>query len=168
MHIEPQDVVLLAGVAFASATDLRSTRIPNVLTFPMMAVGIGANLAAGDPWRGVLGVAAAFALHFPLFAAGIGRAGDAKLMMAVGAFLGWAGVIETTAWLAILYVPVALGVLALRGRLGNLAATAKYTAERAAGRDPGEAPQATWLVTGPIIAVATALAWGTDWLERLV
>ncbi|MEQ1572260.1 MAG: A24 family peptidase, partial [Myxococcota bacterium] len=84
MHIEPQDVVLLAGVAFASATDLRSTRIPNVLTFPMMAVGIGANLAAGDPWRGVLGVAAAFALHFPLFAAGIGRAGDAKLMMAVG------------------------------------------------------------------------------------
>ena len=68
MNLAPQDVVLFVGLAVATITDLRSRRIPNVLTFPMMALGIVATAATLDwPLFGVVGCAAAFVLHYPLF-----------------------------------------------------------------------------------------------------
>lgn len=165
MDVEPRVVALLAGLAVATATDLHGRRIPNALTFPLMAVGIGMFAIEGRPTEGLLGCAAAFALHFPLFALGIGRAGDAKLMMALGALLGWRGVVEATAWLAVLYVPVGVIVLALRGKLGNLVATGRHFAAKVTGgADPGPMPEQTWIPTGPVIAAAGAFTVATEWL----
>jgi Flp pilus assembly protein protease CpaA len=165
MHLGPLDIVLLGGLAIGSATDLWSGRIPNALTFPMMALGIAMNATLPSHWVGLVGCAAAFALHFPLFAGGIERGGDAKLMMGVGAVLGWSGMLEATTWMAVLYLPIGLAILAARGKLGNLVAVGKHLAAKARGEDPGPPPEQTWFVTGPVIAISSVLAWSTDWLR---
>lgn len=170
MDVTPEIVVLLVGLAVASATDLTTGRIPNALTFSMMIVGmvIHATTPAQPWWFGVAGCGLAFAVHFLLFALGIEKAGDAKLMMGVGACVGWAEMIETTAWLAVLYLPIGLAILAARGQLSNLVAVLRYQVQKAQGQDPGEAPEANWFVTGPVIAVAGVVAWLTDWLAFVV
>src|SRR5918993_4610254 len=95
----------------ACATDLRSARIPNYLTFPAAAAGLlfhavsptGSGLAAA-----ALGLLAGLLVFFPIFALGAMGAGDVKLMAALGAWLGWQPVIYVA-----LYGAVAGGVLAL-------------------------------------------------------
>ncbi len=165
MSTPPHVVVLWLGLLIAALTDLRNGRIPNALTFPMIAMGVGTHILVGsEPLLGVIGCGAAFVLHFLLFALGIEKAGDAKLMMGVGACVGWAEMLETTAWWALLYLPIGLLVLAARGRLGNLVAAARWSARRAMGQDAGERPEATMLIAGPVIAAGGVLASLTDWL----
>ncbi len=162
----PHVVILFAGLLAGAATDLRAGRVPNVLTFPMMALGIVTHLVIGpDPWLGLVGCGAAFAIHFVGFGLGLEKAGDAKLMMGLGACVGWLEMVEATLWLAVLYLPVGLGVLALKGRLGNLVAVLRWSADKARGRPAGERPEATWIIAGPIIAASGALANLTDWLD---
>jgi Flp pilus assembly protein protease CpaA len=169
MHLGPSEIVLFVGLLIASATDLAWGKIPNVLTFPLMALGVAMALGTSTPFAGALGCAAGFALHFPLFAAGIEKGGDAKLMMALGALLGWHAMIEATIWLAVLYLPIGLVILAARGKLGNLVASARYAAAKASGNpDPGPPPETTWFVTGPVIAVAGVLTCTTDWFAVLI
>lgn len=160
-----RDIVLLSGLAVASYTDLRWTWIPNKLVFPMMLVGLVLGALDGHLVTVALGWLVATLLYVPLWQFGISKAGDAKLMMAIGALVGLRATVETLAWTALLYVPVQLAVLAARGRLSNLSATFRYEARKALGQDAGAAPEMTMGVTGPIIAAAGALAWGTRWLE---
>lgn len=165
MNVAPQEVVLLAGLAGATLTDLRTGRIPNALTFPMMALGMAMTGVTTDWWLfGVAGCAAAFALHFPLWSLGIERGGDAKLVMGIGACLGWRTMLEASLWLAVLYLPLGLMLLAAQGRLGNLVATGRWWVAKSRGTDPGPKPEPTWLRTAPVIAVGGVLAWATDWL----
>jgi prepilin peptidase CpaA len=103
--------VALSLSLIACATDLRSRRIPNVLTFGGAAAGIVFHLIAGGPagaGTAALGWLAGCALFFVPFALGGMGAGDVKLIAALGAWLGPAD----TLWLA-LYTGVAGGVLAL-------------------------------------------------------
>lgn len=165
MEWTPQVVVLLIGLGVAAVTDARTGRIPNALTFPMMVLGIVIHATLGpDRWLGLLGCGAALAVHYPLWTVGVEKAGDAKLMMGLGACLGWREMVEASFWLAILYLPIGLLMLAVQGKLSNLVATARWTLRKAQGQDAGEKPEATWLRTGPIIAVGGVLAWLTSWL----
>src|SRR5690606_6853686 len=91
--------------------DLRTRRIPNVLTFGAAAAALAYALAQGGPsalaWAfggWLLGAA----LFFPLFALGGMGAGDVKLLAALGAWLGPVDVI----WLAI-FSSIAGGALAI-------------------------------------------------------
>ena len=84
--------VVLCAAAVARATDIRSRRIPNVLTLPLLVAGlIEATVARGglhgllDALAGCVIVGVPFVLLF-LFAGGGG--GDAKLMGAIGAWVG--------------------------------------------------------------------------------
>jgi prepilin peptidase CpaA len=84
-------IYTLAVTLIAAWTDWRTRKIPNWLTVPALALGIGVNaLAAG--WPGAkaslegAGLALIILLPFVL-KRGLG-AGDWKLMAAVGAFLG--------------------------------------------------------------------------------
>ncbi len=92
---------------FGGVHDLLTRRIPNWLTFPGMALGLAAQLWLGG-WAGLLsgalGLFLGFALFFPIYATGYMGAGDVKLQMAVGAWLGW--------WLAL---HVAFGAVLLGG-----------------------------------------------------
>lgn len=106
----PQAAAL--GVALLGCvTDLRSRRIPNVLTFGAAAGALGFHLAdaglSGLGWS-ALGWVTGLALFLPLFLLrGLGG-GDVKLLAAIGAWLGPG----PTVWLAI-YTALAGGVMAL-------------------------------------------------------
>jgi prepilin peptidase CpaA len=115
---------LLALLVAASATDLRARRIPNVLvaTGAILGLGLQAALPAGrglfEPSApGSIGLGAALLAGIVLLAAGmllwragLFGAGDAKLLAAVGPFVGPAGVLPV-----LLYTLLAGGLLALAG-----------------------------------------------------
>ena len=78
--------------AVACATDIRTARIPNLLTFTAIVAGVlfqtlmpqGSGVAAA-----ALGMLAGLLVFFPIFALGAMGAGDVKLMAALGAWVGW-------------------------------------------------------------------------------
>ncbi len=90
--IEPMQWAVVIGAAlFAAASDLRTRRIPNLLTGPLFAAGLlwatwNHGLAGlGDAVIASVLLAGPYVL---LFAFAGGGAGDAKLMGAIGAWLG--------------------------------------------------------------------------------
>lgn len=104
-------VLAIATASIACVTDLRSRRIPNLLTFSsaMAAVLFHAVDGGGSGlWQSCAGwlVGVAF-FFFPFALGGIGG-GDVKLMGALGAWLGP----QQAIWLG-LYTGVAGGALAL-------------------------------------------------------
>lgn len=83
--------MLLAGCVAAAAWDIRARRVPNGLNAALGAAGLAVNgWLAG--WSGLahggLGVLVAFGLILVPFAMRLYRGGDAKLVIALGAWLG--------------------------------------------------------------------------------
>ena len=105
------ELIAVAVGAIACGTDLRSSRIPNWLTFSAIAAGVLyhalAPSGAGAPMAG-LGLLAGLLVFFPFFALGALGAGDVKLMAALGAWLGWQPIVYVA-----LYGAIAGGVLAV-------------------------------------------------------
>ncbi len=90
-RFELQWGVVLAASTVAALWDVKSRRIPNVLTGPLWVGGlVYASIAGG--WLGLIdGALASIALALPyvlLFLFAGGGAGDAKLMGGLGAWLG--------------------------------------------------------------------------------
>lgn len=156
----PHELAAAIGLLIGAAIDARTGRIPNPVTGAMMVLGLGWWSMQAEPLVAILGLLSAFGLHFLLFVLGVEKAGDAKLFMGFAALTGWWEMIEATGWTCVIYFPVALGILAWRGRLSRLKATAHYVAARAQGVEAEKmpAPEQTMLRTGPIIAVAGWLA----------
>ena len=87
--LAPEILVSAVVAGVAVVTDMRNRRIPNILTFGTMALALVMYALRGEPLVALSGIAVAFALSFPAFlAGGAMRAGDAKLLMALGALLG--------------------------------------------------------------------------------
>ncbi len=103
-------------------TDWRWRRIPNVVTYPTMAVGLALGAAEAVPGgaldRGLVDHAAAlalaFALTYPFYAARMMKGGDAKLLMAVGALRGVRFFISAALYGSILGGVLALALMGLR------------------------------------------------------
>jgi len=102
----------VGGLAIVAALwDVRTGRVPNVLTFGAAVAGVVWSIAtAGVDGFGtsLLGCLVGLALFFPLFALGGMGAGDVKLLAAIGAWLGPLGAAYTALWGSL-----AGGVLAL-------------------------------------------------------
>lgn len=81
---------LIATVSAAAVFDLRTRRIPNGLTVGAVGFALLVRAAPGGAplSEGLMGLGLAAAILVPLFAARVVGGGDAKLLMAVGAFLG--------------------------------------------------------------------------------
>ena len=87
-------------MAIVIVTDWRWQRIPNQVTYPTMLIGLGLGaleatrgIGVGTPLEdGLLdhlsGLVIAFLVCYPFYAAGGLKAGDAKMLMAIGAVRG--------------------------------------------------------------------------------
>jgi prepilin peptidase CpaA len=103
-------LALLSLLAAAVVTDVRERRIPNKVTATGLLVGLvlGIFLEGGFPVSALSGSGLALLVSFPLVAVGALGAGDSKLLTAVGAFVGPAGLFSVA-----LYAALAGGVLAI-------------------------------------------------------
>lgn len=85
------NILLSLILAAACVTDLRAQRIPNLLTFPAMALGLALHGTVGGA-DGLLfslsGLGAGLGLMLLPFLMGVMGAGDVKLLAAAGAFMG--------------------------------------------------------------------------------
>jgi prepilin peptidase CpaA len=156
-------VALAAGVVVATVVDLRTRRIPNVLTASMAAAGVGiaaAGLSGVSVWAAGLGLIVGLALMLPGHVLGATGAGDVKLMAAIGSLVGPVLVVK-----AVLFTLVAGGVLAVvvalrRRRLATtLAGTARLIAAPTEARSElTAAPASSRFAYAPAIALGSVLA----------
>ena len=112
----------IGGVAAAAAVcDVRTGRIPNVLTFGAMAGGLLFSAIHAGGWgllTSLLGCLVGLALFLPLFVFGGMGGGDVKLLAAMGMWLGPMGAVRAALWaslaggVAAVIVGIANGYLA--------------------------------------------------------
>ncbi|MEQ4537837.1 MAG: A24 family peptidase [Billgrantia sp.] len=91
------NVMTLMLVCYAAACDLRTQRIPNFLTLAGAVVGFllqGWAAGVGGVLAATYGLLVGLAILLPGYMMGFTGAGDAKLMAAVGIFLGPVGVLQ--------------------------------------------------------------------------
>ena len=121
----PRTGLLIVLLGFAAWFDWRTHRIPNVLSFGGILLGVLLNSllpgTAALPWVSLLaGLVTGFVLFLPLYLLRALGAADVKLMAMVGVFLGFPATLH-----AVLATLLAGGVMALfhaasRGQLGRL------------------------------------------------
>ena len=109
---------VLGASLVAALWDLKSRRIPNLLTLPLLGFGLVISTISGG-WSGLgESVLSCVVLALPfvfLFLYAGGGAGDAKLMGAIGACLGWSSGVRVL--LAVCLAGMVFGLLfALRKR----------------------------------------------------
>jgi Flp pilus assembly protein protease CpaA len=146
------DVLIAALIGVAVYTDVRTSRIPNVLTFTGMAVGIALHVFYGDWFGGFLGIVAAFLPGFVFWRLGHAwGAGDVKLLMAAGALLGdWKEALRLVLFVILVSIPFGLWKLWRMGRLKSF-----FSVLKTGIRKEAEGPKPT----STPFAVAIALAW---------
>ena len=159
-----------AFLFFAALSDLRSHRVPNLLTFPAL---LGALLVS--PWLGgtsgpveaALGAALGLGLLLGPYAIGGMGAGDVKALMALGAWLGPEAILGACAWALLAAGGFGLCLLARHGELfafarrwgRNLLAT--LTLRRLCYEPP---PARSGAAHGIPFAVALAIGVSAQWL----
>lgn len=174
--------VAIAVSLIAVVLDLRSRRIPNLLTGPALLAGlIWATTSAGfaglcESLAGAVLIAAPYVI---LFALAGGGAGDAKLMGALGAWLGLVNGVIVLLAVALSGVILAVVYAVAKGRVGAVLAhvrqilrVAAFVVYRRGDKDAtkGVMPKTEEMVTMPYgaaifsgvcIAAGAVLIWHT-------
>jgi len=150
MTADPSLIVLWGLTAAAALWDLAQRRIPNLLVGPGMLAGLIFSWTSGGLaglGGAVLGVLAPFVLLAPIWRMDprLIRAGDIKLYMCVGAFLGWKGVL-----LVILYGHLFKGLAALL-QLGWFQVEKRRAADGAVLVAPTHTPAALPIFAGTLL-----------------
>jgi len=152
-------------LALACVTDLRTRRIPNVLTFSAAAGAVLFHLVTGG-WQAagwsIVGLFVGALLFLPMFALRGMGAGDVKLLAAVGAWLGPGQVamaaLATSLVGGVMAVVVALAYGYLRKALTNIYLLLAHW--RVMGVSPLPAVTLDG-ASGPRLAYALPIAIGT-------
>ena len=155
--------VLAVGALVATIIDLRTRRIPNVLTAGMSGLGIAlaaTGVSGVTPLGALGGFALGLLLMMPGYMLGATGAGDVKLMAAVGAILGPALVITAFLFTAVTGGVLALAVATRRGRVGaTIAGTGRMIAAPTGARQEIKSAQARQrFAYGPAIAIGSVMA----------
>jgi prepilin peptidase CpaA len=160
-------VALLGLLGAAVYTDVREQKIPNKVTVSGFLAGLVtvALLEGGFPVSALVGAGLAFLVSLPLVAMGGIGAGDSKLLTAVGAFMGPAGLLSV-----LVYAGLAGGVLAIgntfrRGAFLGVLVNMKnllfhwITLGRHGERIALDSPGAQSVPYGLAIAAGSLVAW---------
>lgn len=159
------NMLLIGMLAVACWTDIRESRIPNLLTLPAAAAGIAFHSAFSGLdgfffglWGWAVGVGVLF---IPYLLSGMG-AGDVKLMGAVGSFLGPKAVFEAFLVSAIVGGIYALILIFLRREAFQGFFREKFAALYAAAATRSAAPIQIENTRGrPRLRYGLAIALGT-------
>jgi prepilin peptidase CpaA len=154
-------IVMTAGV-IATIVDVRTRRVPNVLTLALAASGALLSAAGGGNVTFVASLAGCvlgLALMLPGHVFGATGAGDVKLLAAYGTLLGPAGILGAFIRTAIVGGVIALIVAFARGRVrqtvgGTALLVASRGATAAAIKDPAANNRFPY---APAIAIGAAL-----------
>lgn len=160
---------MLLCLGLAAWTDLRTLRIPNWLTLSGVALGLALRLLESAPSLndGLLGLAVGLAVGVSCFATGVLGGGDAKLLAAVGAFVGLSGILGT---LVVTTITGAFLALAQAWRMGRLASLLQGVGNvlvihgRTGAMQSGEAPASAL----PPLPYGVAIALGTTLWHFLI
>lgn len=90
-------LIFMVILSLLAVIDYSSFKIPNIIVLP--AIGYGVYLTGN--W---LAAVTMFAMGAVLYKAKFWRGGDVKLMMMIGAFMGWPAVLILPATLCLIYV----------------------------------------------------------------
>lgn len=141
------NLVLIGLLAYCSYTDGTRGKIYNKVTFPAMGLGLLLNWIFGGTtglgWA-ILGWGVGMAIQWIPFMMGLAKAGDVKLLAAVGALKGWA-----FCSFGFLYGAAAFGLISLpwllrRGELKGVGRNIKnYAAIAAISYTKPDAPTPT-------------------------
>jgi prepilin peptidase CpaA len=116
--MDPAGILMTAaGGGTAVAVDLRSRRVPNILTLGVAGIGLALaamNVTRVTPAEAALGCAVGLVLMLPGHVIGGTGAGDVKLLAAFGTLLG-----PGRTAVAFVYTALAGGVLALVVAVGR-------------------------------------------------
>lgn len=129
-------ILLVIAGTIATITDLRSMRIPNWLTLPLLGTGLCHGLlTAGVTGLGaaLLGAAAAGVMFVVAYAMLGGGAGDAKLMLAFGSWLGLDASVTLVLAVTIVGFILAIGVVIFRNGIRDVPAVVFVGVLRTAG-----------------------------------
>ena len=174
--------ILAAVLVTAVVTELRDGRIYNWLTYPAIAVGLGLGAlqgwTEGQTWAvlsdRLLGFGFAFGtLFFAWYVLKGMGGGDVKLMAAVGAFLGWPGIVDAMFYSFLVGVAVGLILMIWRGQtravLRNLGMAVRLLPnpnvrrEEAVPRSVVHVPFALPVCVGTLWFLGESLLGGTLW-----
>lgn len=157
------DAALAAGLLTAALLDLRSGRVPNMLTMPLIVLGIALTSSAAEALTRVAIVAAVVIVGYVAFAAGILGGGDVKLVAVIAALRGGTFLVSALVGAVFVGLVVAVIVLAVRRGLvpfiGRLAVAALdiirfgFPTGPVIGEEPHRIPYAV------VLAGGTFLAW---------
>jgi prepilin peptidase CpaA len=158
-----ENVILAALLVTVMYTDWRFLRIPNVFTYPAMLVGVTLGALEAVPGelfsRGlvdhVAAVILAFAIAYPFYAAGGLKAGDAKLLMAMGAIRGTNFLLIAAVYGALIGGVLAVGFILTRKLARPAAGAAPNTLS---GIMKSSIPYGVALGVGGLIALALEAA----------
>ncbi len=159
------NIMLLGLLSAACWTDIRASRIPNLLTLPAAAAGIAFHAAASGLdgfffglWGWALGGGV---LLVPYLLSGMG-AGDVKLLGAVGSFLGLKAVFEVFLVSALFGGLYAVLLIVLRRDAFQGIFRERFSALYAAAATRSAAPLAFEAARGrPRLRYGLAIALGT-------
>ncbi|QDT54695.1 Type IV leader peptidase family protein [Caulifigura coniformis] len=116
-------VVLFAALTLAAWTDLRRRMIPNVITYPAIAM-VFAISAGSSQWEGfaasLLGAAVCGGLLALAWLAGALGGGDVKLAVLMGASLGWTEGLHALMWTFTLAAVCMLSTVIWKEGLGGI------------------------------------------------
>ncbi len=158
------DYILGLLLLLAAASDLKARVVPNWLTLPAMALGLGLGLV-NQGWSGVigsgLGLLAGGLIFLLPFVMGVMGGGDVKLLAAVGALSGPFFTLKVALYACLLGGMVAVGIMLASGRspgkLKRLGESFKLILSP--GKTKAEAQKSSL----PPIPFAACLAGGALW-----
>jgi prepilin peptidase CpaA len=152
-------IVLLLVTAAAAVTDVRTRRIPNVLTgfAALAAIALSAFGGPSAVLTCIVVMIAAFVAGSVAFSAGWLGGGDVKLIAGCCGFAGFPGAVSLVLSILIAGAVLALVTAAARGRLVALVRSTAAVAARGAPVAEVPLPYAVAIAGGSIAYVATAL-----------